>query len=886
MRTHKPLALTALNAPFQHNGKVRLVLVVGAMVSLDGSVIEQEQALWKLVAEVPGNNGSLDEMRPKVKGEVLVSGYAFAPGGAPAPVVAAKLSVGSVQKELWVIGDRTWKVMGPSEPQPFTRMPIAYDRAFGGEGFPENPSGKGAAPVKTASGEAAHPLPNIETPKKLIAAPRDRPPPAGFGPIDPSLPQRIKKSGTYDKKWLETKYPEMPDDFDPTYFNVAPEDQWIDGYWQGGETFVLENMHPSRPRIEGVVPELSARILVTRKGEPAEAGESGFDDVALRCDTLWFLPHEERLIMLFRGGIDVADEDASDVLDIIIGLERRGEPRPIEHYAAVRAKRLDKRMGGMHALRDADLLPEGIRAARSSAVKEMRELTTTEGLAQANMRRRAERELLSARERLRGIGVDPDKHLPKELPPQKKTPERDEIPAFVETVMQEAERAQKDAEVKREFALAELRKVCERAGVDLDKKLARDRAGGPPKFKPDDHIAELKRLIAQGTAITGKPPKNAEKLDDPAFRKQLDEADKAIKDAYRRTAHFAPHAETLGPEANARLRAKVEAAIEAGESLAGVDLTGADLAGLDFSKRDLSGAFLERADLTGCSFREATVERAVFARAKLVGADFHGVRAAGANFGEADLSSAKFTGGADLHEAIFMRASLKNADLTGASLDRAQLSEVKCEGTILTRIKAKGLILFKGDLRGADLREASLAECNFLNVDISGADFSGATVYRTAFLDVTADGARFRSANLDKFRVVKAQRGSSMAGADFRGATMRASNLRGVNLEGADLREADLTSADLSEANLRGASLEGARAADIRLMKTDLTGANVARVDLMNALLGGAVVRGASFEEANVFRADAAKMKGDDKTSFKGANVKQVRVVPERRGDG
>jgi hypothetical protein len=43
-----------------------------------------------------------------------------------------------------------------------------------------------------------------------------------------------------------------------------------------------------------------------------------------------------------------------------------------------------------------------------------------------------------------------------------------------------------------------------------------------------------------------------------------------------------------------------------------------------------------------------------------------------------------------------------------------------------------------------------------------------------------------------------------------------------------------------------------------------------------------------------LFRADGAKMKGDDKTSFKGANVKQVRVVPnhdsptapERGGNG
>jgi len=31
MRTLKPLALTTLRAPFQHNGKLRLVIVVGAM---------------------------------------------------------------------------------------------------------------------------------------------------------------------------------------------------------------------------------------------------------------------------------------------------------------------------------------------------------------------------------------------------------------------------------------------------------------------------------------------------------------------------------------------------------------------------------------------------------------------------------------------------------------------------------------------------------------------------------------------------------------------------------------------------------------------------------------------------------------------------------------
>src|SRR6185437_7349523 len=175
---------------------------------------------------------------------------------------ATRLAVGPIKKELWVVGDRVWNTTGPSDPVPFDKMPLDYEHAFGGPGYASNPRGKGASAVKAESGDLVHPLPNVELAKKLVTSPRDRPSPAGFAPIDPSWPQRIKKTGTYDKKWLETRYPEMAEDLDPSYFNAAPEDQWIDGYWQGGEPFVLESMHPNKPRIEGQVPSLVARAFV------------------------------------------------------------------------------------------------------------------------------------------------------------------------------------------------------------------------------------------------------------------------------------------------------------------------------------------------------------------------------------------------------------------------------------------------------------------------------------------------------------------------------------------------------------------------------------------------------------------------------------------------
>jgi hypothetical protein len=271
--------------------------------------------------------------------------------------------------------------------------------------------------------------------------------------MDPSWPQRMRKGGTYDKKWLDTKYPEMADDFDPTYFNVAPDDQWIDEYWQGGESFVLENLHPDKPRIEGKVPVFVARALVTRKFQP----ENWLEDVALRCDTIWFFPHLERIITLYRGGIDVADEEASDVIDVMVALERKDKPRPMDHYRAVRARRVDRAKAGVEALRDADLLPADVTPIQADVLNEMTDLLAREGLVEGNMRRRAQRELDGARERMKAAGLDPDKHLPKEVPPPQKAPTLAEIPDFVDDVMRQAEHAQTEAEVRKDAALANLR---------------------------------------------------------------------------------------------------------------------------------------------------------------------------------------------------------------------------------------------------------------------------------------------------------------------------------------------------------------------------------------------------------------------------------------------
>jgi hypothetical protein len=77
----------------------------------------------------PGDNAPL---KPKV--DILLTGHAHAPGAVPTSSLAVRLRVGELVKSLRVNGDRTFSDEGgrlaPTEPAPFTRMPLRYERAL------------------------------------------------------------------------------------------------------------------------------------------------------------------------------------------------------------------------------------------------------------------------------------------------------------------------------------------------------------------------------------------------------------------------------------------------------------------------------------------------------------------------------------------------------------------------------------------------------------------------------------------------------------------------------------------------------------------------------------------------------------------------------------
>ncbi len=309
-----------------------------------------EKEMWPFVQGELGKDAVLDMAMPKPKGELLVWGRCFSPDGEPRGASQVSVRLGPIEKHLYVFGNRYWRKAGGArfsitEPDPFVDMPLTYDRAFGGGGFDRNPLGRGAAPVTTSSGAQSHPLPNVEDPRHLVGSPSDHPEPAGLAPLDYTWPQRAKKLGTYDNTWFQERWPFYPDDMNWTYFNAAPEDQQIEDFFAGTESFSVAGMHPKEPLVESRLPGIRHRFFVNQLADAAKPeGETLFKEVLTHIDTVWLFPHAKKGIAISRGTAEVKDDEALDIAHLYVVSERVGEQHPgtIEKYHEQFTKQINR----------------------------------------------------------------------------------------------------------------------------------------------------------------------------------------------------------------------------------------------------------------------------------------------------------------------------------------------------------------------------------------------------------------------------------------------------------------------------------------------------------------------------------------------------------------
>jgi hypothetical protein len=239
--------------------------------------------------------------------DVLLTGRAVAP--APGTRVAdVGVRVGPVSKFVRVFGERRWEGSGgnlhPSEPQPWERVPLRWELAFGGVAADaaddrdhewRNPVGRGIV-ARDPAALRGQPLPQLEDPAHPIRSPKDRPPPACFAPIAPTWLPRRRYAGTYDEAWMQGRAPYLPQDFDPRFFQLAPEGLIAPGHLQGGEPVELIGVTLGGP-LRFTLPLLNLQLTFQFAGKPVPCPP--------QLETVWLEPDQGRLQMLWRAALPV-----------------------------------------------------------------------------------------------------------------------------------------------------------------------------------------------------------------------------------------------------------------------------------------------------------------------------------------------------------------------------------------------------------------------------------------------------------------------------------------------------------------------------------------------------------------------------------------------------
>lgn len=302
-----------------HEARPLLVTVVKATYQIEGSqkvTLAEKQLPVNLAGEFWGEpDSSSYKYEPegamyKPMTDVALIGHAY--GQPDQRRVLVNFQVGPLQKTVSVTGDRHWvRTFGftrKTSPRPFDKIPLIYERAFGGwdrsrenpkshQFDPHNPVGTG---FRSWAGkfEPEIRLPNIENPQHRLRRYHQKIPPAGFGFTTPHWQPRARFAGTYDEKWQKQRMPALPADFDFRYFNGASPGLIADGFLQGNEAVLVENASPERRlffRLPGV-PAPSCQVEL--RGGRNHAIQSALDTVIVNTD-------DRLLILIWRSRLRI-----------------------------------------------------------------------------------------------------------------------------------------------------------------------------------------------------------------------------------------------------------------------------------------------------------------------------------------------------------------------------------------------------------------------------------------------------------------------------------------------------------------------------------------------------------------------------------------------------
>ncbi len=833
----------------------REILSIAAFATFNFSIEEprllDEQILWDVAKLNLDKEEALDSGISKHRGEYLI--YGSCEVSKPVSGVVVYANVAGLSKALVVIGDRSYTRFGITDPKPFTSLAINYRNAFGGDGFSNNPMGKGFA----RNGEQVE-LPNIENPHDLITKKSDKPDPVGFTAYPQMWPQRLQYFGQITSDYLNNDWPGFPDGTNPEYFNVAPMDQRLNAFFVGNESFSIKNMNAKNPNQSSVLPGLRARIFVMQN---TNNNEEVFKELISRAETLFLFPNQEVGSLLYRSSVEVVDEEYSDINKLYAVWEDNNQaPKSIDYYYNQMMNEINPPQEELLAVSE---MPEQTNITK---VEKVVQESTIIDPPQVSIRdtdpeiTKALKQLedMNAKmlDDLRHKNIDIEQSKLKLMPKPDPTINTTDVKEILEQL------EQKNAELIKKFNISpeDAAKVLAKANGSPEMPLVSDLFGKLSKAggKSEELAANIQELTKHIEKLKLEIPQNAEV-----------EIEAAAKDT--------PNEKHETPEQKPILRAfdhtreDVIRQYNINKNLSNLDLSNLDLSNLNLTNANFGFSILENTN-----FKESILNNSLF----------HNSRANGANFTKSSLVSSKFEDviaseaifdNAILNDAHFINSDFTNCNFSNVSLNKAFIVQTSFEGSGFENAMAQELNAKKVSFVGSNLTKA-----NFANSVLLESDLSNTIITNTNFAGLNAPQLKLGGAVGSSANFINANLQSSRADSD---TVLDKSNFKSVNIvdsswEGAKLSESDFSLAVMDDSNFSGvvfnkSCLELAVAKNTNFSKASFTDSDLNRINLFKGSLRGANIVGADLRYSNLYGVDFYKAKVGN-TKLKGANLHQT----------
>ncbi|WP_027184102.1 DUF2169 family type VI secretion system accessory protein [Desulfovibrio inopinatus] len=861
MRVLKPETLAFLSKIFDSERGAVLSSTILVAFAFDESLpnrIYSEDVLWPTAQSCLNPGEALDWSFPKPEAEYLVYGSCHLQTPASAAEVQVKVAEKTKTLEVW--GKRAWLGTRPSDPEPFSSMPLTWEKAYGGPHYPENPVGMG----HDTEGNIGYALPHIQPVGKAFRPVAQSWAQDGFRALSPGWPQRTRFFGPFDQEWLLHRWPYYPHGSSMQYCMTAPEDQWMGRFFDGDERFALSNMHAEKPLIESSFPEIRVRLFLNRVIEDKES----FSERPCKADTLWLFPDHEMGIVAYRNLTLVHDEEVSDVRHVFVAIESLSESaKPVAHY--------QETLNDIIAPPKEEPKPAPASPRPTPPPSSPPEDTTSPLMGIKDAVAKLEADVKAALQRIGVSEADVQAQM-REFEKQQPLTSFDElVKAYTP-----------EQEIDPKVALRNLEKQADKVTKQVEDFFTKFgiRPEEVEQFALERSTATQSNMEELFSQLMAHPAMSAE------AKAKFKEAQQTLNEAKSLSAKLSMDVPEAADE-KVTEQAEGSGVIEEAASMTveqvlamhakGQTLHGYDLRGLDFSGLDLSGA-----DFSGCR-----LEKSRFTKATLVGANFTEARLDEAHFEEAHAESAQFTSclaaktvfsgavltGADISTSDLTGADFSSASMPGASLDGAIVSEANFTQVDARNISGKKADFSRTHCEATNFSNAILDDADLTGCNCAAADFRYVQAERLRLYEAICSGASFADAVLPNLR---AGQGTDFSSADFRRANLTMASIAGTTMSRANLKRAVLYRADCSKTDMTAARLRKADARYARFNQADFTEADLTKINGLKASFRKARFTLCRLVKANLYGADVYKCVLDQ-TVLDGANVNKTFFKPQ-----